>query len=204
MKIGILGGTFDPVHYGHLKMAETAVREEGLDRLLVMPAGRPYFKGKITPYGMRCDMIQLSLEELGNDRLDLSLLEGREDAPTYTFETLRKLKDLNPGCDLFFVCGEDVFSGIHRWMRPEEVLGQATLLVFRRDTEESPSDEKDEERIAGLKRICPDVSCRFMKGSIPSISSTMIRERIRSGGNTEGLLPASVASYIKTHGLYIS
>ncbi len=217
-RIGILGGTFDPIHNGHLAMAKAAYRELGLDKLLIIPAGRPYFKGRITPYDMRCDMVRIALEDitgtgagpgdaLGFD-MELSLLESDQDNPTYTYQTLDRLKHEYPDSELFFICGADVFTGIGTWMKPAEVLRMSTLAVFGREAEDDGSHDTDaEEPVSGapdkLKEICPEARCEIMHGHIPAISSTRIRDLVSRNEAVDGLVPVKVGEYIRSHSLYL-
>lgn len=201
IRIGILGGTFDPIHNGHLTMARLAYEELNLDKLLVIPAGRPYFKGRITPYDMRCEMVRIALEEIAGTEagrgetpflnIELCLLESDQEHPTYTYQTLNRLKKEYSDSELFFICGMDVLTSIGSWMKPDEVLRMATLAVFGRGTAE---DEDENDR--------SEVPCVYLHGRVPDISSTRIRELVFRDGSIDDLIPAKVAEYIRAHSLY--
>ena len=201
-KIGILGGTFDPIHNGHMYMARAACDELGLDRVLIIPAGKPYFKGNITPYEMRCDMVKAAISDYGykegqDGLFEISYLESDTDKPTYTYETLGRLHENLSDSEFYFICGTDVFDSIGSWKRPEEVLEMAIICVFARS-----SDVISEESALTLKRIYSDSKHIFLNTRIPDISSTQIRGRIADGLSVEDLVSPSVAEYIITNGLY--
>lgn len=216
IRIGILGGTFDPIHNGHLAMARMAYDELHLDKLLVIPAGRPYFKGQITPYDMRCEMVRIALDEItvstdvressGID-VELSLLESDQENPTYTYQTLAGLKLEYPDSELFFICGTDVFTSINTWMKPEEVLRMAALAVFERETDAdngpvTEAEEQPGDQARRLTEICPEARCVILHGHIPAVSSTRIRELVSRDESIDDLVPAGVAGYIRSHSLY--
>ncbi len=222
-KIGILGGTFDPVHNGHMFMARAACEELKLDKLLIIPAGKPYFKGQITPYDMRCEMVRLSLEDEGfspekDDRIVLSYAESDQENPTYTYQTLKRIRHEYPESELYFLCGMDVFDTIDTWMKPKEVLMQAVIAVFQRTDEirgeaapkavpdpKLPPEQYEviTEDIKKLTRIHRAARCVMLNSRVPAVSSTQIRERIEAGLAAENLVSSSVAVYIITNGLYV-
>lgn len=220
MRIGILGGTFDPIHNGHLSMARAARDELCLDKVLIIPAGRPYFKGNITPYDTRCEMIHAALtsdstltegaSRTDNSGLELSLIESDQDNPTYTYQTLNRLKHVYPDSELFFICGTDVFTSISKWVKPAEVLKAATLAVFdRADSEDGSADRSSSEtedvfirNRKLLTEIFPGAECVIMKSRIPAVSSTQIRTLVLDGRPIDELVPVSVADYIDSHSVY--
>ncbi|MCR5503588.1 MAG: nicotinate-nucleotide adenylyltransferase [Lachnospiraceae bacterium] len=204
-KIGVFGGTFDPFHNGHLAMAKEAVRELSLDRLLVIPAGNPYLKGRISPYGIRFEMADAALRTLSDPRYEISDLEADEEKPTYTYLTLQKLHKEYPESRLFFICGRDVFNGIRNWRSPDRILKEAALAVFRREgsgKEGLPPEEDLKKEAEGLKEIFEGASCVFLDSVIPPVSSTMIRDMISGGKDISGLVPEGVERIIRKKGLY--
>lgn len=202
-KIGVFGGTFDPFHNGHLIMAKEAVRLLQLDRLLVIPAGNPYLKGKITPYPERFEMVREALRDLDPEIYEVSRLEEDDTKPTYTYLTLQRLHEEYPESELFFICGRDVYEGIKNWRCPEEILKEAALAVFDRpDEEKTESQSGEKEAEDTLKEIYPGARCVFLKAEIPSVSSTGIRERVKCGKEFKESVPEGVAEYISEHGLY--
>lgn len=199
-KTGILGGTFDPIHNGHMAMAELALRQLNLDELVLLPAGNPYFKKGITPYEDRYRMCCLAASQSSyRANISVSRLEADESKPTYTYETLAKLKEKDPETELYFLCGADVLESIQTWRQPEDIFALAKLAVFERDGSESVrlSAEK-------LKEKYPLAECVFISGDVPDISSTLVRETVRSGGMTDELVSSAVGEYIKEKGLYIA
>ncbi len=207
VKIGILGGTFDPFHNGHLRMAEEAVKGLLLDRILIIPAGNPYFKGKITPYELRRKMVKAAFRDHDLSVFTVSDLEADTEKPTYTYLTLKRIHELYPGSPLYFICGEDVFSSLPSWKCPEEILSEAVLAVFRRSAPEEDPEDKDlsfyEKGKESLKRIFPGAECVFLEADIPAVSSTLIRERVLRGEDMKDLVPEGVEKIIRKNRLYM-
>ena len=199
-KTGILGGTFDPIHNGHMAMAELALLQLNLDELILLPAGNPYFKKGITPYEDRYMMCCLAAAQSSyRDNISVSRMEADESKPTYTYETLAKLKERDPEAELYFLCGADVLESIHSWRQPEDIFALARLAVFERDGSESVRQSAGK-----LKETYPQAECVFISGEVPDISSTMVRETVRSGGMTGELVSSAVGEYIKENRLYIA
>ena len=203
MRIGILGGTFDPFHNGHLAMAEEAVRLLSLDRMLVIPAGNPYFKGKITSYEIRRKMAEAAFMDHDLSVYTVSDLEADTSKPTYTYLTLKRIHELFPGSRLFFLCGEDVFSSIGTWKEPGEILKEATLAVFGRSGTGNKARSFSEKDTESLKKIYEGAECVFPGADIPAVSSTMIRELVSRGEDIKDLVPEGVGRLIKEKGLYL-
>ena len=197
-RTGILGGTFDPIHNGHMAMAELALVQLNLDELVLLPAGNPYFKKRISPYEdryMMCCLAAAQSEHRGS--ISVSRLEADEGKPTYTYDTLARFKERDPDSILYFLCGADVLESIHSWRQPEGIFAQAKLAVFERDGSESVrlSAEK-------LKESYPQAECVFISGEVPDISSTMIRESVKSRGTIADLVRPAVGEYIYEKKLY--
>ena len=197
-KTGILGGTFDPIHNGHMEMAEMAVRQLELDELILLPAGNPYFKKGITPYEDRYKMCSLAAANSAyRDRISVSRLEADESKPTYTYATLAAVRESEPEMELYFLCGADVLESIHSWKNPEGIFAAAKLAVFERDGSESVR-----QSALKLKEAFPQAECVFISGDTPDISSTMVRERVKRGESIEGLVCAAVAEFIESREFY--
>ena len=132
MRVGVLGGTFDPVHRGHLTLARAARDELALDELLFVPAGKPWRKaGRIVaPAIHRLAMLRLALEDEAAFRVET--MEMDRAGPSYTADTLEALRAARPGDELFFIAGEDALADLPNWVRPERILELATLAVARR------------------------------------------------------------------------
>jgi nicotinate-nucleotide adenylyltransferase len=195
MRLGILGGTFDPIHYAHLFIAEEARVAFALDQVLFIPnAVSPLKSPDITTAHHRCEMTRLAIQ--GNPAFALSTIEIDRPGPSYTVDTLRALKQEYPDADLFFITGTDSVAEMHLWRNPDEILRLATLIAAER-----PGTRLDDIK-PGLK---PGWSDRILP--LPTthldISSTEIRRRIREGKPIRYLTPDVVVEYIATHRLYV-
>lgn len=203
MKRGILGGTFDPVHNGHLYLAENAYREFGLDVVFLMPANVPYFKtvtGHVTDANIRLEMAELAACE--KPFLKVSGFELLREGNTYTAVTLESLKEMYPEDKLYFIMGADSLYKIEKWYKPEIIFKNAVILCAGRA--EEAAEINIDEKICQLKNKFrdsePDI--RRMTCSNINISSTMIREMVSSGKDISGLVPESIKNYINEKRLY--
>ena len=195
-KTGLLGGTFDPVHLGHLILAQEARERLGLRQVLFMPAGRPWMKDRtITPAPHRLAMLQLAVED--NLAFAISRIETDHPGSSYTADTLARLSGEMPGERLFFLLGWDALEDLPRWKDPERVLALAELLVFPRAGYPAPD-------LPYLERLLPGVGKRLhlMEGPLIQISSTEVRRRVREGLSIRYLVPRAVEQYILEKGLY--
>ena len=196
MRLGIFGGTFDPPHVGHLLAASDALEHLALDRLVLVPAAtQPLKAGRVTaPAADRLAMVRLTV---GNDsRLDADPLEVDRKGLSYTVDTLKEFSRRFPSSEIFFLVGADVLSSFAQWRDPHTILELATLAVMRRidaGDSESPVVELDAE----LSRRAMFVPTRRI-----DVSSTEIRDRVRSGRSIHGFVTDAVAEYIGSHGLY--
>ncbi len=196
--VGILGGTFDPVHRGHLEIARIAVKEADLERVVFIPAGQPRLKSgepSASP-GQRLEMLSLAVD--GARGFDVSDIELRRPGPTLTVDTLQQLREeLGDGVELCFILGVDVLSRFDQWLEPERVVELARLLAVSRpgysafDWQEFYSrNPYAEGRVDCLDSAAIDVS------------ASELRARIAAGASVSGLLPAAVEAYIRDNGLY--
>ncbi|HZO91229.1 MAG TPA: nicotinate-nucleotide adenylyltransferase [Chthonomonadaceae bacterium] len=195
MRLGIMGGTFDPIHYAHLFIAEEARARFALDRVLFIPNGDPPHKKdyEITPARHRYAMALIAT--YNNPAFDCSPMEIQRPGPSYTVDTLRLLRRQYPEAELFYLTGVDAVAEILTWRQPEEVLEMATFLAALRPGYDLKTLQ---ERLphAYLKRI-------LLLGSTPlGISSTEIRERLHQNLPVRYLLPDGVLEYIYKHNLY--
>lgn len=198
-RIGILGGTFDPIHNGHLRLGKTAYGEFDLEQIWFMPSGIPPHKRnrRITEGGMRRDMVKLAIA--GIPCFLYSDFEMKRKGNTYTAQTLTLLRKRHPGDEFYFIIGADSLYEIEHWYHPEQVMGQAVLLVAGRAYK--PRVRNLEEEIACLAqkygaRIYP-IHCPVM-----DISSEAIRTAVEEGRPIKGFVPEAVEEYIRSHGLY--
>ena len=190
--VGIFGGSFDPVHLGHLILAEIACDELGLDRVIFIPAHLPPHKltgRELTPPGSRLQMLRLAIDS--NRRFELSTFELDRTAISYTIDTLEHLRAELPETDLVLLIGGDSARDFHTWYRPEEIATLAEVAVWARPGAALPEE------------IIPGVGYRTIRSPLIEISSTSIRERCRRGHSIRYLTLDSVVEYISTHALYI-
>jgi nicotinate-nucleotide adenylyltransferase len=197
LRVGILGGTFNPPHLGHLICAQEAYLQLGLDRVILMPAGRPPHKPSLEDEPGPLHRLELCRRAVGGDaRFEVSDLEVRREGPSYTVDTLYALSSLMPDSELFLIVGGDVAAGLPEWHEPERVLSLATLAVARR---RGTTRASVDEALAGLKG---GERAEFFRMPRIGISSTEIRRRVQSQEPITYLVPQAVASYIDEHRLY--
>ncbi len=198
-KIGIMGGTFDPVHNGHLRLAQQAYNEYRLDAVWFMPSGQPPHKKdhKVTDADIRCQMVKLAIAEYPYFRY--SDFEVRRSGNTYTAQTLELLKQEYPREEFYFIIGADSLYEIENWYHPEEVMKDAVLLVAGRNYRKACRSM--EEQIAFLKeRYHANIS--LLHCDIVDIASARIRDLAAQGEPIAPYIPETVAQYIKKHHLY--
>jgi nicotinate-nucleotide adenylyltransferase len=190
-----MGGTFDPIHYGHLVTAEEALWQFSLDEVLFVPTGQPWMKDRpdVSPPEHRYLMTVIAVSS--NPHFRVSRLELDREGPTYTVDTLWALKDqYGEKTELFFVSGADAILEIFGWKDPEEILELARFIAATR-----PGYD-----IARFEREAPTRHPNVEVMSVPAlaISSTDIRRRVREGSPIRYLVPEGVKTYIEKSGLY--
>lgn len=197
--IGIMGGTFDPIHYGHLMIGRQAYEEYQLDEIWFMPSGTPPHKKdhQVTDVEDRCEMVRLAID--ASPYFRLSEFEVKRAGNTYTAETLRLLALEYPQHQFFFIIGADSLFQIERWYHPEDVMRQTTLMVAGRDYPQAHCsmdeqivylEEKYGARI--LKLHCDELD----------VASAELRRTIAKRESIEQYVPEAVAKYIISHNLY--
>ncbi len=189
-RIGIFGGTFDPVHQAHLVLAEQAREQARLDRVLFVPAARPPHKQDrpLTSFEHRAEMLRLAIA--GYPVFQVSDLEKDRPGPSYTADTLQQLHDQEPADELFLLLGSDCLPDLPHWRQPAQIAELATLLVMARPGWSQAPD--------------PAPPFRFQRIATPLLdtSSGDLRRRVREGRSIRYLTPRAVECYIETHKLY--
>lgn len=197
-RIGILGGTFNPVHMGHLFMAEYARVEMNLDMILFIPTGVPYMKNnkEILSSDIRMRMLEMSITS--NSFFVTSDIEIKREGNTYTFETLEELHQLYPNADLFFLVGADCLFTIEHWYQPQRIFDNCTLLAANRN------DVPQMELLEKKKFLEDTFQAHVILLDVPQmdISSTKIRESIKSGRSIRYMVTDAVHDYILQNNFY--
>jgi nicotinate-nucleotide adenylyltransferase len=198
VRLGVLGGTFDPPHVGHLILAEEARTRLQLEKVLFAPAGDPWRKAgqEVTPVEHRLAMVRLLLAS--DPDFEVSTLEVEREGPSYTVDTLEALhQQYGPGLELYLILGEDALHDLPNWKEPARIISLAWLAVAPRPAERGWA-------MAGLEAAVPGLSERIVALPMPiiDISSTALRERARAGLSLRHLVPLAVEEYIRRHGLY--
>ncbi len=212
LRLGILGGTFDPIHFGHLRIAEEICEEMDLEKVLLIPGGLPphKYKESITPFHDRLAMTRIAAQD--SSLLEVLDLEGRRNGPSYSIETLREIHRLyKDNVDIFFIIGMDAFLEIKTWKEYKNLFKESNFVVLKRP---GFSFEELEPFIismeVGFKRMSdsnifstPSGNLLIYKeATLMDISSTRIREMVAAGRSIRFLLPEAVRVYIIEKSLY--
>lgn len=191
-RLGLLGGTFDPPHRGHLAAA-IAVREAlGLDRVDLLVANDPWQKSgerEVTPATVRLQMVQALVD--GIEGIGVDDREIRRGGPTYTVETLEELALEQPGMDVFLVVGQDTANRIHTWHRHEDLLALSTLVIVNRD-----------ENSQHVPTALADARVQFVTMPLVDVSSTSVRTAVAEGADVSTMTSPAVAALVRANGLY--
>ncbi|AQQ10127.1 Nicotinate-nucleotide adenylyltransferase [Sedimentisphaera cyanobacteriorum] len=195
-KILLFGGTFDPVHNGHTNILQAAYKQGGFDRAIVLPnAVSPFKPGSPEASNtQRLEMLRLAFS--GLEWCSISDMEFYMPQPSYTVNTLEKLKSQMPSSELFWLCGGDVIKEFHMWYRADEIIELASLAVVKRDSVRKPDFEDIEAKLG------KNIPRMIIDSPIYDISSTEIRRRLRKGSEISGLVPKAVEQYIKQNNIY--
>ncbi len=197
MNIGLFGGSFDPIHEGHLSLVRTAAQALSLDRVILMPTGMPPHKVKVSSTSDQ-DRLNMCRVAVRDDLLiDVSDYEIRQGGASFTVDTLGHLKEQHPYDKFYLLMGADMFLTLLSWKNFEDIAEMAVLCTVPRDDE--PLD-KLEAYAKTYETLGAD--CRILPMPLRRISSTQIRERAASGQSLDGLVPQAVAQYIAENGLY--
>jgi nicotinate-nucleotide adenylyltransferase len=196
VRLGILGGTFNPPHLGHLVCAQEAYRALELDRVLLVPARIPPHKPVEHEPGPEHRLELCRLAVCDDDRFEVSDIELGRDGPSYTVDTLQELTSKASTSELFLIVGGDIAVGLPRWRDPERVLDLATLAIAKRRGTARSAVQTSLDALRGGEHA------QFFEMPRIGVSSTMIRRRVRAGQPIRYLVPDRVAEYIDSHDLY--
>lgn len=197
MKTAMFGGSFDPIHSGHVSLAHAFTERLGLDRVLIMPTFIPPHKIKktsVTPE-QRLEMCRLAFD--GEEGYEVSDIEIRRQGASYTYMTLEELDRLYPDDELYLITGADMFMTIHQWKNPDIIFRLATVCGVPRNDDDISDLEKQAEYLHTL-----GAKTEILDAGIMTVSSTEIRERVATGKDISGLVPPAVGEYILVNGLY--
>jgi nicotinate-nucleotide adenylyltransferase len=196
LRVGILGGGFNPPHLGHLILAQEALGQLGLDRVLLMPYGEPSHRVLEDDPGadVRLRLCELAVGD--DERFAVSRVEVDRGGPVYTVETLRELSESSPEDSLVLLLGGDQAASLRSWRSPEEVLSLAVVAVAERD------EWRRAEIVERLGPLCSEDRLRFFDMPRIDISSSMIRLRARAGRPIRYLVPDKVADHVAAQSLY--
>ena len=186
MRLGIFGGSFDPIHMGHLIIAEYAKEYMNLDKVIFIPVGNPSHRAdKLLDANHRLHMVKLAIE--GNLDFEVSDIEIKACGKNYTYDTLLEIKKLYPEAQIFQIIGEDSADYLHLWKNSEELIKLCKFLVFRRD---GYSYTSDNENII------------VMDSPKISLSATLVRDRLNEGKSIKYMVSKEVEEYIRKNSLY--
>lgn len=198
-KVGIMGGTFNPIHYGHLFLAENALEQISLDKILFMPSKNPPHKKKqdIVSDKHRAEMVRLAIQE--NPHFELSTMEFEREGVTYTADTLTLLNNQHPDTNYYFIVGADSLFMMQNWRNPQIIFDRSTILVAGRDRVNKIQMDKQ------LRYLKETYAARIIPVEMPTIelSSENIRKRIIENKTIRYYVPNDVMKYITHHKLYL-
>lgn len=195
-RVGIMGGTFNPVHNGHLAMAQNAYEQYKLDEVLFMPSGHSYLKTNVLDTGKRIEMVKYAIEPYSC--FSLSMIEVNRGGNTYTCETLQDLKAQNPDTDYFFIVGADSLLYMENWKNPEQIFSLSTILC-------APRDNYDIAKLENKRQFLQEkyhADIQFIHMPNIEISSTQIRNAVKAHVSVAEFVPKKVAEYMEREHLY--
>lgn len=199
-RIGIFGGTFDPIHFGHLILADRCLEAAKLDGIVFLPAYQSPLKENRPQCSdsQRIEMVKLAID--GNPKFEISRLEIEQPHPSFTVDTLRHLSKERPDDHLFFIMGSDSLANFHRWKEPSEICKIAELLVVER-----PDVTVDFERLIDVvgSDLGDKIKSNIIQSPLIEISSTEIRHRSSKRMSIRYLLPRAIEKYIENAKIYL-
>ncbi|PKB79374.1 MAG: nicotinate (nicotinamide) nucleotide adenylyltransferase [SAR202 cluster bacterium Io17-Chloro-G9] len=198
MRVGLLGGTFDPVHLAHLQLAEAALGDLNLDQVIFVPTGEPWLKAgqPLSPACIRLAMVRLAIGD--RPEFSVSEIEVNRPGPTYTVDTLEQLTtELGPELELLLILGMDALEHFHRWKEPGRILELCRLAVAGRTGQQGFTLQTFLTQFpAAAQRVA------FLPVLLPEISATQVRSRVARKDSLVEFVPSEVADYIRRLGLY--
>lgn len=198
MKIAVFGGSFDPIHNGHVELSQAFVNLLSIDKVLVVPARVSPFKlvSGATDPRHRANMCRIAFE--GYDNTEVSEIELMREGASYTYETLREFSVYYPGSELFLITGADAFLTIEKWKEPAEIFRLAVICALPRNNDDIRILKEHSQFLEGM-----GARTRILDIRVADISSTQIRRRVMDGESISGLVPSGVERYIREKGLYL-
>ena len=197
MKTAMFGGSFNPVHKGHVQLASAFIGQLSLDRVLIVPSLIPPHKqvhDRIDPQH-RLKMCELAFEH--SEKIQVCDIELRRQGASYTYETLQQLHEMYPQDELFLITGADMFMTIESWRHPEIIFSLATVCGVPRDSDSITQLQQHEDVLHSL-----GARTAVLDAGVMTVSSTEVRRRVRAGEDISPLVPAAVEEYIIGNGLY--
>lgn len=196
LKIGIFGGAFNPVHNGHINLAEKYISLLGLDKLFIVPTANPPHRASDSFAPAECRFDMLSLAFAKNDKVEISDVEFQSSQKSYTYNTVLKFKEMLGKCEMFLIVGQDQFLSFDKWYNYEALLKEVALCTAARE-------ENSREKIIDFAQNILHLDKYYLADFEPVVvSSSCIREKIAHGESLAGLVPEGVENYIKSKGLY--
>ena len=202
-RIGIFGGTFDPVHLGHLILAEQGREQGNLDEIWLIPAAQPPHKqdSTLTRFDQRVEMLELAIA--GNPTFKIETIENERPDLSYTADTLRELQARHPEADFHLLIGTDSLMDLPGWYQPHQVLHFASLLVMHRAGYPKPSDEQIHQHFQSLTKTVP-LRMQWMEDPpLVDLASSNLRQRVKQGRSIRYVVPRAVEAYVKEKKLYL-
>ncbi|HSW57218.1 MAG TPA: nicotinate-nucleotide adenylyltransferase [Dehalococcoidales bacterium] len=197
-RVGVFGGTFDPVHNGHLAVAAEAKRMLKLAEILFMPAGQPYFKNLAEISGAEDRINMLKLAIAGQPCYGLSLIEIEREGPSYAVDSMSKMQTLRPQDELYFILGWDSLLILPLWHDAGRLIELCRIVAAPRPGFPKPDLSQIDQQLPGLVR-----RCTVMERPLIDISSTVIRQRVSAGQSVAEMVSPEVEAYIRKKGLYL-
>ena len=203
MRLGIFGGTFDPVHFGHLALAEECLAAANLDELWLVPAASPPHKGgkKLSRFDQRKEMLELAIA--GNEKFKVEPMEADRPGPSFTIDTLEEIQKRKPNDELFLIIGGDSALEFSTWKDPAKIASLATIIVRIRPGFSMPTEQEFISQLGKELGVHPKVV--FVSGPpYLDVSSSLLKERVSNNKSVRYLLPRAVEVYIQQKKLYLS